>query len=133
MECDKIMGNEQIYCFIADTKYWIKLLHDACIHTCTYFDKVSHPKDETKEDHGYIHFNQPRILIGLTFEALRLTNFIEMSVYVTYAVINWHFPMCHFGLTFYVLYVWTCQRYFNKVYANVPWTVLVDRICFFYC
>ncbi|KAK3734543.1 hypothetical protein QZH41_010403 [Actinostola sp. cb2023] len=41
----------------------------------THFDKVSHPKSfegETKKDHGYIHFNQPRILIGLTFEALRM-------------------------------------------------------------
>ena len=42
--------------------------------------KLVTQKGETKKDHGYIHFNQPRILIGLTFEALWVTDFIEMTV-----------------------------------------------------
>jgi len=58
---------------------------DRWINVYTHSDKVSHPKSfecDTKKDLGYVHFNQPRILIGLTFEALRVTNFIEMRVYV---------------------------------------------------
>ena len=82
------MNKDTVSSLILNTESNYCMMH-AYIHTLISIKLVTRKsfEGETKKDHGYIHFNQPRILIGLTFEALRLTNFIEMSVYVTYAVI----------------------------------------------